>query len=210
MTLNKQQACELLHISPTTLWRRMKAGTYTSTRGEGQFAALSFTYADLGLTEPTPAVNHDVQIAEQYDDAPLEKPIAAPRAQSRDDADRSFAEAYRSGDAADSAGNRIDGTNERFRTKGIQSLLGPVEIERTPVSTTSHMDPALVGTKGPDAGSQYLDSLERQRDVGNITVAQYDALQANSVKARRMCEQMNKTFLDRVAIENAFRHGFSR
>jgi hypothetical protein len=212
MTLNRQQACELLHISTTTLWRRIKAGTYTSNRGEGQFAALSFTYADLGLTEPTseptpapePTRNPAPSKVGHYEDEP------ALRAPSREDADRSFAEAYRSGDATDSAGNKIDGTNERFRTKGIQSLLGPVEIERTPVGTTDHMHPALAGTKGPDASQSYLNSLERQRDTGVISVAQYDALQANSVKARRQCEQTNRVYLDRAAINAAFRHGYSR
>jgi hypothetical protein len=72
------------------------------------------------------------------------------------------------------------------------------------------MHPALIGTAGPDASTSYLNSLERQRDVGIITQAAYDALQANSLKARRQCEQTNKVYLDRAAISAAFRHGYSR
>ncbi len=48
MTFTKKQAAALLGISPRTLDRRMKAGVYKFTRtGEGQFAELSFTHADL-------------------------------------------------------------------------------------------------------------------------------------------------------------------
>src|ERR1019366_9781622 len=55
--MNKREAATLLHISPRTLERRVKAGRYTCTRaGEGQYAEVTFTYADIGLTDPTPVV----------------------------------------------------------------------------------------------------------------------------------------------------------
>jgi hypothetical protein len=54
--LTKRDACRLLGISERTLRRRMADGTYKFTRnGEGQYAEVRFTYADLGLPEPTPA-----------------------------------------------------------------------------------------------------------------------------------------------------------
>jgi hypothetical protein len=53
--MNKREAAALLHISPRTLERRMKAGVYQFSRaGEGQFAEVSFSYADIGLSEPAP------------------------------------------------------------------------------------------------------------------------------------------------------------
>jgi len=56
MRLSKKEAANLLHISLSTLERRIKAGKYTCTRtGEGQYSPLMFTYADIGLTEPAPA-----------------------------------------------------------------------------------------------------------------------------------------------------------
>lgn len=54
-TLSKKQACALLHISESTLLRRMKAGRYQFTRiGEGKWAKVEFTYAGIGLQEPAP------------------------------------------------------------------------------------------------------------------------------------------------------------
>ena len=55
--MNKREAATLLHISPRTLERRVKAGRYTCTRaGEGQYAEVSFSYADIGLSEPAPVI----------------------------------------------------------------------------------------------------------------------------------------------------------
>jgi excisionase family DNA binding protein len=51
--LTKKEAARLLGISERTLRRRMQDGTYKYTRlGDGQFAEVRFTYADLGLEQP--------------------------------------------------------------------------------------------------------------------------------------------------------------
>jgi len=141
--LTKQQACALLHISSTTLWRRIKAGTYTSTRtGEGQFASLSFTYADIGLPEPKQTPEPQ-PTAQPFVRSPDKTPEPTPsRPESKDI--RTWAEKYKDGDATDSTGNKIDGTNARFSE--LTTYLGPVEIDHTPVDTQAHMDERLCGT----------------------------------------------------------------
>ena len=146
MTLSKAAACGLLHISSTSLCRRIKAGVYQCTRtGEGQFSALSFTYADIGLPEPQQAPEPIPAVAEvqptPVHGAPGLEPTPS-RPESR--GIRTWAEKYRDGEAADSCGNKIDGTNERFITKGAQSLLGPIEIDRTLANPQAHMDPRLL------------------------------------------------------------------
>ena len=51
------------------------------------------------------------------------------------------------------------------------------------------MDKALVGTVGLGAGTEYLNSLEYQRDHGHITKACYDSSMETASKARRMSSQ---------------------
>jgi hypothetical protein len=215
--MTKAEACELLHISESTLQRRMKAGVYQFTRGDGQFDPVIFTYEGLGLVEPTPetpAVDaHDHQVPTAEPTPPPEatitpRPLSGIEAKERDDL--FFAAQYKAGNATDSAGNKVDGTNDKFITKGSQSLLGPVEIDRTPANPQAHMDQALIVQPGPDGGSQYLNSLERQRDCGHITVSQYETLTTASSKAHRMSEQASKSFVDREVMAAAFRHGYSR
>jgi hypothetical protein len=48
--MTKKEACALLGISLRTLERRVKAGTYTRSRGR----RATFTHAGLGLQEPPP------------------------------------------------------------------------------------------------------------------------------------------------------------
>ena len=76
MRLSKKEACALLHISESTLLRRMKAGRYKFSKvGEGQYAKLSFTYAGIGLTEPIPEV---IPLAVSHAPAPVPEPVQEP------------------------------------------------------------------------------------------------------------------------------------
>src|SRR5260370_41075206 len=64
-TLTKAEACALLFISESTMTRRLKAGRYTATKqGDGKFAPLVFTYADIGLTEPVAEVESSDNLSE--------------------------------------------------------------------------------------------------------------------------------------------------
>ena len=141
--LSKAQVCELLGISSTTLWRRLRAGTYTSTRtGEGQFASLSFSLADIGLPEP-----EAISAPEPSISTPRNPPPS--KVGSYEDVDDlpadDFAARYAAGLAAASAGNKIDGSTTRW--SATHSLLGPASIEHgPPVESQAHMNPALLGT----------------------------------------------------------------
>ena len=168
--MTKKEACALLGISPRTLDRRMTKGIYTFTRtGEGQFAELSFTHTDIGLPEPTPEPvpvpvpvesKHDVQIRPEYNDEPTE---------------RTFAERYRANEVPDSAGNYFDGSNPRWPTKGVQSLLGPIEPKpKEKFSCDSHMTfqnrQTIVGVDGElvlHAGSENHPLQQGHTNIGS-------------------------------------------
>ncbi|MFZ0859974.1 MAG: hypothetical protein WCA27_14920 [Candidatus Sulfotelmatobacter sp.] len=147
--MTKKQVCELLSISPKTLQRRIAKGQYKFTRvGDGQFAELSFTHADLGLPEPAPVpvpepTPEPVAPASNLDARPRraepEVIILGPIEEQRQ-ADLAFAEAYKRGDAADSLGNKIGGTNDSRPTLGAVSLVGPIEASQRPaIDTQAHM-----------------------------------------------------------------------
>lgn len=145
MTLNKQQACDLLHISESTLQRRLKAGVYRCTRrGDGQFSPITFSYEQLGLQEPTPEPTPITSTAVEPTPDIGEPDAFAPRPLSKEERDAEFAAAYKAGTATDSIGNTADGINARFPSKGTQSLIGAVEPDHgPPAETQSHMDAAL-------------------------------------------------------------------
>jgi hypothetical protein len=147
-TLSKQKVCQLLHISATTLWRRIKAGTYTCTRGgDEQFSSLSFTYADIGLPEPQ-TIAEPMPVIAEVSAEPTRNPPPS-KVSHYEDADElpadDFAERYKAGEATDSSGNKIDGTNNRWSE--TPSLLGPtVPYEGPPIprTGTAHMDARLL------------------------------------------------------------------
>jgi hypothetical protein len=144
---------------------------------------------------------------------PLPAPAAAPEPSHPESKDiRTWAERYSDGDAPDSCGNYRDGANDRYPETGA-SLLGPVPRDVMPEpkpSCTAHMNQKLLPKLGGDASTQYLNSLERQRDIGTISQATYDELTSAASKARRMSGQDHKIYLDRAAIKAAYRHGYSR
>ena len=153
-TLTKAEACALLHISDSTMTRRLKAGIYQCTRtGEGQYARLSFSYSDLGLTEPQPEpppapVTAEVSVQPKPQPTPEPETFAPRQLSSLEQKqleDAAFASAYLRGEATDSLGNSISG-NAKFPTLGKQTALGPIEPQfNAPPSTTAHMVPELAG-----------------------------------------------------------------
>jgi hypothetical protein len=178
--MTKKEACALLGISPKTLQRRMSKGVYKFTRaGEGQYAELSFSHADLGLTEPAPVPTPVLEIAPA---APVPTPELAPTfalaplgpVELRREADERFAQDYKRGEVADSAGNTINGTNERWPTKGIQSLLGPMKPKpKEKFSCDAHMTlqnrPTMIGVDGESvlhAGSDNHPMQQGRTNVG--------------------------------------------
>jgi hypothetical protein len=157
--MTKKQVCALIGISPKTLERRMAKGVYKFTRtDEGQYAHVSFTHADVGLPEPAPASEPVISPAPAVPE-PIPEPEFAPvplgAVELQREADERFAQDYKRGEATDSAGNTINGTNARWPTKGIQTLLGPMEPkprERVQHVTTMEKialaQPQMIGTDG--------------------------------------------------------------
>lgn len=154
-TLTKAEACALLHISDSTMTRRLKAGIYQCTRtGEGQYARLSFSYADIGLTEPQPEPTPAVAEVSSHDGTKLPEPTPEPetfkpRPLTRAEMDEKFARDYLSGKATDSCGNRID--------QKTCSLLGTTgaDYERPSASaeSQSHMTAGLLGTNDTEGNA---------------------------------------------------------
>ena len=157
MTLDKKQAADALYISLRTLERRMKAGVYKFTRtGEGQWAEVSFTYADLGLSEPTPAPKYN-DFGKEFDQpTPVSEP-AKPTLKMREPSpletkqakDLAFAERYRMGEATDSYGNDVNGSNKLCPTAGPQCGVKARDVEQgPPADSQAHMNPINIARSG--------------------------------------------------------------
>jgi len=114
----------------------MRAGRYQFTKtGAGQFAEVQFTYADLGLTEPSPEPTPITSVAEPATVPDIGEPDAfSPRPLSKDERDAEMTH--------DSLGNPVDGPATKF------SLLGPQPkiYHGPPRDTQAHMNPALIGS----------------------------------------------------------------
>jgi hypothetical protein len=218
ITLNRFQAAALLGIGERTLRRRVEKGIYQCTRvGAGDFAEVSFTYAQLGLVEPAPVVVPEaVEIISVHDGPKLEvepepQPVFAPHPASpidlKAEEDFRFSQAYLAGEVTDSAGNNVNGTNERFPTKGHVSLLGPTEqIPRTKPDTQAHMNPALVGTSRTMSGVD----CEPVAHAGSNNHPLNGAFRTVAYKKHPEAEQDSKIFVDRAVFTAALRKGFVR
>lgn len=221
--LTKHEVCQLLGIKYSTLGRWMREGkiaferdpdwkakrgecTVHFDRDEVQRLLTPVSTAKFAAHPPAQGLPPGSKPPTAHPEIPLPYQDE-PKPDTRD-----FAQRYRDGDETDSLGNEIGGYNENFPTTG-STLLGPI-VPYTPPpvnrDTASHMSPALVGKVGPSANNRYLDSLERQRDTGAISQACYDSLTETASKANRMSTQQRKVYVDRAAIMDAFRHGFSR
>jgi len=150
----------------STLNRRMKIGRYKFTKtGEGQYAEVSLTHTDLGLPEPFVQIIEPIVLTPAPEVEPEPEtfaPTPLGPIELKDEEDQRFAEAYRAGEATDSAGNRIDGTNKLWPNKGVQSLVGVREdydandLGFRNVNEQSHMDQRLLGTNDR-AGNPIVD-----------------------------------------------------
>ncbi len=124
-----------------------------------------------------------------------------------DDAAENLAR-WNAGEVTDSAGNNGQGSNDRFPTKGPQTLLGPREPrERVRPDTTVHMNPALIGelwtAPNPVDSDEYLELL-------HPGTAERKAQQYAQAGLRQPSEQDRKKHNDIAAIASAFRQGYSR
>lgn len=213
-TLSKKDVCALLGISPKTLQRRMAKGQYKFTRtGEGRFSEVAFTFADIGLPEPVePTTAPDVPVsAPELEPTPALGPVIPERPLSnielRTIEDAVFADHYKQGLVTDSAGNNVNGTNEKFPSGPI-TLLGPRQPEqKRKASGASHMDPKLVAD--PSVAHNPIDSDEFNElwHPGHKQRVQQMYADAG---VRQPTEQENKSHVDRAAIMAAFRQGYSR
>jgi hypothetical protein len=215
MTISKAQACGLLHISESTLQRRMRSGRYQFTKaGDGQYAEVRFTYEGLGLVKPTPEPTP--ALMEQLSTRPAEptpelQNTFAPREPTREERDAEFARAYLAGEATDSCGNTIN-----VKTC---SLLGPVDFEPLEISrkhTQQHMKPELTNQ---DADGNIINTTPHSFDIGEGTTRggsplaaglsqeTYDAMMTawqRSGGGPSMSEQEMKIRQDKANIERAF------
>jgi len=156
MRLSKEDAARLLRISIRTLEMRMKAGAIQFEKEPQVGAFKGSARVTVILPDRPSASDSDAQPAPCAEPAQRSEPVENKREiqpsniELKADADRAFAQAYLRGEACDSAGNRADGSNDRYPTLGPQSLLGPAMRDNTPPrDSQQHMNPALLGHSGP-------------------------------------------------------------
>jgi hypothetical protein len=146
--LNKKQVCELLHISNSTLDRRMKDGTYKFTKAAGQFGEVTFTRADLGLPA-LPEIKLPYQDTEPVSISckPKHFIMPTPAIEKKQNEDLAFASRYLAGAATDSFGSKVDGTNDLCPTTGAATLVNvPVKEFQPPADSQSHIKPELLSS----------------------------------------------------------------
>jgi hypothetical protein len=183
MTFSKAEAAAMLHISDSTFTRRLKAGRYIGTRdGEGQFAPLTFTFAGLGLVEPTPAV----AAVEAQPPAVEAKPEPIP--------DISTPDAFNPTEFRDSFGHRIAGN--------AKHVLFDNQPPPRPVSTDDHMPDGLKNK--PTIG--VYDAGSDNHPINQMMI------RAGLMKAdtRPMTETQRRQFVNAAAWRAGMAKGFSR
>jgi hypothetical protein len=194
--MTKKEVCALLGISPRTLERRMQSGRYKFTKGLGQYGEVSFTHADIGVSEPAP---REAEPAPPICIPDLREPDAFAPQQS------DFADSYKRGDATDSMGNTINGGNDRWPSKGAVTLLGPIEpMPKVLPDTTSHMAPGTVGIAGNERVENPVDSDEFMELI-HPGFAERKAQMYAQCGVRPLSQQQQKAYNDRLALHAAFR-----
>jgi hypothetical protein len=224
--ISKKEAMALLNISASTLSRWMMSAKVRFTRTEsGRFeSSVWFDVDDLAQFLPTPeplapAAPPELYTASDlpYQDTPVKNDRSCspmPPEPMREFGDDPVANlrAWLEGLLADSSGNYNYGretpdgsvTDQRSLIYGSPSIAGcrPVKL-----GTADHMDQALVGSTGPGAGAAYINSPEYALLCGHISQTTYDQV---ATKPENMSSQDQKIFVDRGAMLEGFKHGYSR
>jgi hypothetical protein len=194
MTISKAEACEILHISPTTLWRRCKAGVYKFEKAAGQFGELTFTLEGLGLEDsrPLPSIEQPVL------PSPLSRERGADSAQAvrvqntQTIPDLSEPDAFDPHEFRDSFGHRIAG-NEKH-------ILFDNQPPPRPMATDEHMPEGLRNVvTGGDAGSD-------SHPINQMMIR----ARLMKPEERPQTETQRRQFVDRAAWAAGMAKGFSR
>jgi hypothetical protein len=190
-TLSKAEACALLHVSDSTMTRRMRKGVYKFTRtGEGQYAEVQFTYEGLGLVEPTPEPTPAVAVA-QPTPAVEAKPVPMP--------DIKVPDAFNPQEYRDGFGHTITGNYEHrmFETRTAQKP-----------GLFDHMDPALLGGTEIGADGQPIFDGSSDNHPLNVRAIALGHLEPMKPAKSRHPNQNRQELLN--AIFSDIRRGYSR
>lgn len=199
--LSRKQCADLLGISLSTFQRRVKKGIYGAGVKTGPLKTdeVWYSFTDIGLPEPEPcgADSAPEPEPEQHPESGPYQPEPcvgelSPRSEPepcvpsterplsdfelRQAEDLAFAEAYRTGNATDSLGNTVNGSNERFPVSGQATLLGPAVRElppRTPRTGTAHMNPALLSDSPSDTAARNPQEGPGSTRYGSALAAGY-------------------------------------
>ena len=230
------EVCDVCGFSERTFFHRVKAGRLKVTRSTTEFIRdgrprlyvcaddLAYYFgirdeaqarARMGLPaiveeKPAPEIA-DARVRDtRIPDAPIYRSVAPSGGHVQgftDDAEDNLAR-WNAGEITDSAGNNGQGRNDRFPTKGPQTLLGPREpMPKVRPDTTSHMDPALIG--GGERVENAVDS-DAFNESWHPGTAERKAQMYAQCGIRQPSEQEKKKHNDRAAIAAAFRQGWSR
>jgi hypothetical protein len=208
MTLTKAEACALLHISESTMTRRLKAGRYTCTRtGTGKYDPITFSYADIGLREPP-------EVLVSRGPAPACPEQARPEPEPLSDSDNpdvgrnppqipdiATPDAFNPREYRDSFGHPITGNDKH--------VLFETQPSRTKSATDAHMPEGMQTSvsfaENPVDSDAYRDLI---RTPGTPTVAERMAALGRS--SRSLTDAEKRKFVDRAAFRAGLREGFSR
>jgi len=179
----------------------------------------------------------EIPLPYQDEPEPARKPVHVPTVLSVEDrkrtADLQFAEAYLSGEATDSYGNKVDGSNARCPESGAQcGVTKPAVTESAPQNTQAHMDnvnlsdrdhtgamidPSIkMGTREYEEAKGRLPRTERgatRKGVSlaeGMTQAQYDAMMYTWDRTQgtpSMADQTEKILRARKNISDSFSRG---
>jgi hypothetical protein len=206
--MTKKQVLELLHISNSTLDRRMKDGTYKFTKAAGQFGEVTFTREGLGL----PALP---EIKLPYQDDPEPTRIRCerkhfirptPAIEKKQQEDLAFATAYKMGQATDSFGNRIDGSNDLCRETGAATLVPvPVRDYAAPHRTNTQAHMSSVHYVDTDVPSGNDNPLNPGVDPSTLDAMRFQF--SRSVGSPSQSEMAAKAWNDRRNINASFPRG---
>jgi hypothetical protein len=195
MTLSKAEACALLHISESTMTRRLKAGRYKAEKqGEGKFAPLVFTYADIGLTEPVAEV-------ESASESDAHEPIVPSTVRPEPIPDIQEENAFNPNEYRDGFGHTVTG-NDHHKMFASQP-------PGKKVATDDHMPEGL---RTAVTGAENLVDSDAYRDLirtpGTPTVAERMAVMGRS--NRTLTDAEKRRFVDRAAFRAGLREGYAR